>query len=580
LAALAAAQQDYHSALRFLTESLAAEESSRDLLFRPGREEEQLEATESRYVSGSYFFFLSLVSRHFKDDPQAVHKGMELVLRRKGIVFDTQSMARASLGEQSHDAQQKREELSAARRELSALLLHKPKAMAEEAYREKLALAFERTSTLEHTLAQALAYRPSLPARTVSDQSITVAAVAAGLPKGAALLEFMKIPDFDYAREDFDFPKREWSASSRYLAFILNQSGKVALVDLGPGGQLEAAAELVFKHMRDRKASEWSRHLTELYTQLWAPLEGALSGVDKVILSPDGSLNLVPFAALIDKEGRFLVERSLVAYANTGRELLATEPPPAPPASDLLLVANPAFDTEASGAPGWSADFRSRDFHQRFDPLGGTQREATEIPPLISATHGQTVLVGTKATEGAVKSVRSPRILHLATHGFFRPDQAFGMDEARYENSLVRSGLALAGANHAARTVEGEDGLLTALEVTGIDLSGTFLVVLSACNTGVGEVKAGEGVVGLRRAFALAGAKNLLMSLWPVGDAITADEMKLFYRNLQTMAPAEALRHAQLDTIRELRARDGHASPQLWAPFILQGGHALSGAVD
>lgn len=576
LAALAAAQQDYRSALRFLTESLAAEKPRRNLGFGPGTEEKHLEFTASRYVSGSYFFFLSLVSRHIKDDPQAVRKGIEFVLRRKGVVFDTQSMARASSGEQSQVAQQKRDALSAARTELSALLLHKPKAMAEEAYREKLALAFERTNTLE----QALAYLPSSLAREFPDQSITVDTVAAVLPKGSALLEFVKIPDFDYAREDFDFPKREWSASSRYLAFILNQSGKVVLVDLGLAGELEAAAALVFKDMRDREAIAWSQHLTDLYTRLWAPLEGALRGVDKVIISPDGSLNFVPFAALIDNDGRFLVERYLVAYVNTARELLATEPPPAPPASDLLLVANPAFDTEASGSPGWSADFQSRDFHQRFNPLGGTQREASEIPPLISDTHGQTILVGTKATEGAVKSVRSPRILHLATHGFFLPDQEFGMDEARYENSLVRSGLALAGANRAAQAAEGEDGLLTALEVTGIDLSGTFLVVLSACNTGVGEVKAGEGVVGLRRAFALAGAKNLMMSLWPVGDAITADEMKLFYRNLQKMAPAEALRQAQLDTIRELKARDGHASPQLWAPFILQGGHALSVAAN
>jgi CHAT domain-containing protein len=575
-AALAAAQQDYHSALRFLTESLTAEAPMRNLSFRSGTEEQQIEFTASRYVSGSYFFFLSLVLRHFKDDPQAVRQGLECVLRRKGAVFDAQSRARASLGEQSQVAQQTRDELSAVRTALSALLLHKPKAMAEEVYREQLALAFERISTLEHTLEKARASLPLSAARTFSDQAITVDAVAAVLPKGSALLEFVKIPDFDYAREDFDFPTREWSASSRYLAFILNQSGTVTLVDLGPGGQLEAAAERVFTDMRDREARAWRQHLTDLYTHLWAPLAGSLSGVDKVIISPDGSLNLVPFAALIDHDGRFLVERYLVAYVNTARELLAAELPAAPPASDLLLVANPAFDTEASGAPEWSADFRSRDFHQRFNPLGGTQREASDIPPLLAATHGQTILVGTKATEGAVKSVRSPRILHLATHGFFLPDQAFGMDEARYENALVRSGLALAGANGAAQAAEGEDGLLTALEVTGLDLSGTFLVVLSACNTGVGEVKAGEGVVGLRRAFALAGAKNLMMSLWPVGDAITADEMKLFYRNLQTMAPAEALRHAQLDTIRALKARDGHASPQLWAPFILQGGHALS----
>src|SRR5262249_26719841 len=150
---LASAQQNYRAALRFLTESLAAEKPMRNLGFRSGTEEQQLEFTASRYVSGSYFFFLSLVSQYLQDDPQAVRQGMEFVLRRKGVVFDAQSMARASPGEQSQVAQQQRDALSAARTALSTLLLHKPKAMAEEAYREQLALAFERTSTLEEALA-------------------------------------------------------------------------------------------------------------------------------------------------------------------------------------------------------------------------------------------------------------------------------------------------------------------------------------------------------------------------------------------------------------------------------------------
>jgi CHAT domain-containing protein len=205
------------------------------------------------------------------------------------------------------------------------------------------------------------------------------------------------------------------------------------------------------------------------------------------------------------------------------------------------------------------------------------------------------VLVGEQATEGAVKAVRSPRIMHLATHGFFLTDEELDLSQdtrggfgqrdlsvqarpsgKRYENPLVRSGLAFAGANQAAQTTEGDDGILTALEITGMDLYGTELVVLSACDTGVGEIKNGEGVFGLRRAFALAGAKNLLMSLWPVSDEITAKQMKAFYQNLQTLPPAEALRQAQLETIKELKAQyNGIAPPGLWAPFILQGAQAL-----
>jgi CHAT domain-containing protein len=142
---------------------------------------------------------------------------------------------------------------------------------------------------------------------------------------------------------------------------------------------------------------------------------------------------------------------------------------------------------------------------------------------------------------------------------------------------MVRSGLALAGANHASTATSGDDGLLTALEVSGMNLYGTDLVVLSACQTAVGDVRIGEGVYGLRRAFVLAGAKNLVMSLWPVNDQVTLTQMERFYQAYgQGASPAEALRQAQLQTIAELRARtkqafgEALAPVRLWAPFIVQ----------
>jgi len=292
-------------------------------------------------------------------------------------------------------------------------------------------------------------------------------------------------------------------------------------------------------------------------------------------------LNLVPFAALLDEQGRSVVERFRLAYVTSGRELVAAGAPIRPD-SDLLLVANPAYDRKSAavGSPG--ASRRSRNFQRSFDPLPGTEVEAKAIPPLVAgASDKKQVVVGANATESAVKSARSPRILHLATHGFFLEDEAMPLTQEKtdaapkIENPLVRSGLAFAGANHAAESAGGDDGILTALEITGMDLHGTDLVVLSACETGVGEVKNGEGVYGLRRAFALAGAMNLMMSLWPVSDEVTASQMQAFYKNMQTMPPAEALRQAQLATITNLKARFGTAPPFLWAPFFLQGAQAL-----
>jgi CHAT domain-containing protein len=197
------------------------------------------------------------------------------------------------------------------------------------------------------------------------------------------------------------------------------------------------------------------------------------------------------------------------------------------------------------------------------------------------------VLVGSQATEAALKQVKSPRLLHIATHGFFLSDQeatpeetpgTFGDDPLRIsdlrlgkwaahiKDPLLRSGLAFSGANHGKSG--GEDGLLTALEAAGLDLQGTKLVVLSACETGVGEVKNGEGVQGLRRALVLAGSESQVMSLWPVSDTGAKEVMIRYYRALRRGAGrSEGLRQVQLQMLRNRRRQH----PFYWAAFIQSG---------
>jgi len=155
--------------------------------------------------------------------------------------------------------------------------------------------------------------------------------------------------------------------------------------------------------------------------------------------------------------------------------------------------------------------------------------------------------------------MRAPRVLHIATHGFFRAD-------AGVDNPLLRSGLALAGAN--LRRTGTDDGILTALEAANLDLWGTRLVALSACDTGVGVVRNGEGVYGLRRAFFLAGAETLVMSLWPVSDVITREMMSGYYAGLkQGLGRGAALRRMQVQMLK----RPGRAHPFYWASFIQAG---------
>ena len=188
-------------------------------------------------------------------------------------------------------------------------------------------------------------------------------------------------------------------------------------------------------------------------------------------------------------------------------------------------------------------------------------------------------MTGTRATESALKQIAAPRLLHLATHGFFLSEPgavATGpvaqvatrgiIANAKIDNPLLRSGLALAGANR--RGDAGDDGILTALEASGLNLWGTKLVVLSACDTGLGEVRNGEGVYGLRRAFVLAGAESMIMSLWPASDYATRKLMTEYYRNLkQGMGRGAALRQVQLDMLK----RNRQLHPFYWANFIQSG---------
>jgi CHAT domain-containing protein len=277
-------------------------------------------------------------------------------------------------------------------------------------------------------------------------------------------------------------------------------------------------------------------------------------------VAPEGSLNLAPLSALVDEQGRYLLERFTFNYLASGRDLMVLQrgdPPRGPP----LVFADPAFSLAAAGsAPlGEAPQRRSRDFrNSSFERLPGTAAEAQTLKRILPDA---TVLTGNEATETAAKRIAGPRILHIATHGFFLEDGS-----AESEDPMLRSGLVFAGVNGLSSAQD--DGVLTALEAAGLDLRGTRLVVLSACETGLGEVKNGEGVFGLRRAFVVAGAETLLMSLWQVADDATKDLMVSYYTRIARGEPrAEALRQAQLAMLKDPKT----SRPFFWAAFISSG---------
>ncbi|TET52663.1 MAG: CHAT domain-containing protein, partial [Anaerolineales bacterium] len=331
----------------------------------------------------------------------------------------------------------------------------------------------------------------------------------------------------------------------------------------------------------DRLVARFRRRLTrtgqlrklarELYDLLLRPVEPHLRGRRNLFLSPDGDLNLVPFGALMDGQGRYLLQRYGLTYLTSGRDLLHLSAAPAKRTGQTVVLAAPAFGggDNAGDAPGPSPRTRGRRAFgmekMTWDPLPGTEQEARNIKRVFPEAR---LLVGKLASESAVKKLAAPRLLHLATHGFFLPDRGDPAAHrlASIENPLLRSGLALAGANR--RQAGDEDGLLTALEAAQLDLWGNRLVVLSACETGLGEASVGEGVYGLRRALVIAGARSLLMSLWRVDDEATRDLMDAFYRRLRSgKGLSEALRQSQLEMIEN----ENRAHPFFWAAFILSG---------
>jgi CHAT domain-containing protein len=317
---------------------------------------------------------------------------------------------------------------------------------------------------------------------------------------------------------------------------------------------------------------------TALRKALFDPLIPALTGRSRLFLAPDGDLARLPLEVLPVEDGRYLIDDYQISYLSVGRDILRFREAATGQPTDPLVVVDPDFDLTSSEGPSSISG-------SPFPRLTGALKEGEAIGTLLDQEH----VSGSEALESTIKGCLSPHILHIATHGFFFPNASRDPNEvepawiaiggweesrltrlAQVQNPLLRSALALAGANtwlqRKPLPPEAEDGILTAEDVSGLDLLATELVVLSACDTGLGEVQVGEGVFGLRRAFVLAGAKTLVMSLWKVPDQQTQELMVDFYQHILKGQPrAGALRQAQL----AIKAK--YPDPLYWGAFICQG---------
>jgi len=475
-----------------------------------------------------------------------------------------------------------------ARQRLANLIV---KSLEEPVSRELLDQAREQKEEAERTLAETSAEGSAELIRA----RIGLKEVAAALPPNAGLVSFVV-----FERTSIVGKSRSGASATpirSYGAFVHHAAEpRVTFVRVGTAASIEAMVQ----RWRSAVAIPGSSHDYQiagaaLRRAIWDPLTPHLEGLRQIFIVPDGVLNTVNVAALPNRGGTYLAEGSAILhYLSTERDLVM--PVASEQGRGLLAVGGAAFDgvgdhTEAgplamrSGCGGLGAE--------HFVDLPGSRREVEEIGKFWPAARhvDATILSGSAATETAVKKLLAGRrILHFATHGFFLGDCSLTVAgtrsvgglarissasrTARAESPLLLAGLAFAGANQR-RTAQPyqDDGILTAEEIASLNLAGVEWAVLSACDTGLGEIKAGEGVLGLRRAFQIAGVRTVIMSLWSVEDRSAMDWMRALYegRLQRGLNTAEAVREASLTVLRQRRARGQSVHPFFWAGFVASG---------
>jgi CHAT domain-containing protein/Tfp pilus assembly protein PilF len=547
LALLYWAQGQLQDTLTYLQRGLAVEETvlSRNLVVGSDANKRDYLAT----VAGSTDLQFSLHLRDMPDSAEAAHLALTTLLQRKGRILDLFTNLRAQLADDP-TAVALFDDLRAASSRASNLTVNPPPDLSLEAKQAQLQSLQQQITTLEDQLSRRSSQFAGLTA------SPTLNDIQAALPSGTALVEFIRYRPFNATTSG-----SERFGPYRYAAYILT-NGTIQGMDLGPADAIDAAVRTLATDLSspDTPPFQVKEDAKALDALVMAKVRAALGETTTVFISPDGALNLIPFEALVDENDTYLVERYQFRYLTSGRDLMRIAKTPAS-TNPAVLIGNPTYGLPGTLVAQSDTDNRTRaiNFSQRIFPaLPGTQVEVDLIAPLLPHA---TVYTQTNATEAIVKQQTEPSILHIATHGFFEPTDGT-------TNPLLQSGLILAGAAAGGQSGPDQDGILTALEVTGVNLRGTQLVVLSACETGLGELSAGEGLYGLRRALVLAGAQSQVISLWKVSDDATQELMVAYYEKLRAGINRDvALRETQLAFLHNPE----YDHPYYWAAFIGSG---------
>jgi CHAT domain-containing protein/tetratricopeptide (TPR) repeat protein len=618
-------------------------------------------------VSNSLDALITLANVERRSYPEAIYEALTWTLRRKGLIFDWAVRFRRArlLAEGDPSVATTAARLRQLRQRLSDVTLSPPAGMSPEAVQQELLSIRAEADRFEAELNRAL----SSKIREQDEREVDIESVRRQLVAGSALIEFVRADTFEFkhvGKRPFRQPEHYFAfvltATPKAPPRLIDLGDAVKIEKAvfklrehvaATNNFLKGATERQLRAAERDREDSYRMAAKELYDLVFESVRRELGGAKTVYLSTDGHLSLVPFEALVadSAEGApYLIEEYRFAYLTGGRDLLRVSPPagrgaavfadpdydlnaeqraaelkqlesqampPQKPAGGAPRIGGTADAPPAPSAPGLAGggsyrsalplDVRVRSGGLTWARLVNSAAEGADVSRMLGGTPYGSVAdyVRGRASEDALKRVKSPRVLHLSTHGFFLPDlterppsEAAGVFGSKLQppdgtaavglarlgaasniSPLLRSGFVLAGANRldeqlplSPQMARVEDGWVTAEEAALLDLSGTELAVLSACGTGLGTVPAGEGVYGLRRALRLAGVSTVVSTLFDVPDQESASLMRNFYNSLKSgQGKLEALRGAQLRLIRERREQGGAAHPFFWAGFVLSG---------
>jgi CHAT domain-containing protein/Tfp pilus assembly protein PilF len=606
LGVLAYAQEDYSTARKYYDENRRVISAYVQRTLPGLSEEEQIQFLDNTYLN-AWKRYLSF-GWNQRNETESAEIATSWLINGKAVAQE--SLAGRALLTRDTDNPKLAplvRELTAIRKQLAAMALSTPKPSEAVARQTQLAHLNSEEQRLARMLVQTTGEASSISGWVELD------ALSQNIAADAVYVDLVRMGIYDFKKNVISAP--------HYLAWIMQSNRDIHILDLGEAELIEAALERARASLANASdpqgmlrlegeaaaAKKLDSDLQAVADLVLKPLLPQLKEKQQLILSPDGALWLLPWAALPVTENKCLLEQCSIRYVTSGRDLVKNSGTSKLGLNAPAIVVNPNYDLTGTAA---KATIRAILPQMKFDENETRTVTSQSSLPRVSALPF-TSLEGAaakssfeqlsknapifyeqeQALEAVVKKLQRPKHLLLSTHGFFLSDQqakesndkqllannnthswpALTTDGKPVENPLLRCGLLLAGCN-SPRMPGIDDGILTGLEIVGMDLRGTELVVLSACETGIGKVRNGEGVAGLRQAFQLAGAQSVVSTLWQVPDRDSALIMQDFFTNLAAgQSKADALRNAQLKRIAARKDKFGAAHPFFWAAWTLTG---------